>query len=631
MSEVSNRRFVHFDGTKQEFIDGGYPDQYQESIVFINGDGNESNNTIYTHGEYYGQGVIVEGDASNSAILKASGNTATKSYSMAVGKDCTASGSGSHAEGYNTTASGGSSHSEGYQTTASGSYSHAEGYITEATFEGSHAEGYMTDAKSQYGHAEGVLSLTTASGAHAEGGYLSNDIYTKGGTASGLGSHAEGENTISSGKTSHAEGNATISSAWSSHAEGKSTKSTAVASHSEGENTQANGRGSHAEGYATKAIKNFSHTEGYGCTVNDSSIDVIFDSSASKGYYAHAEGNGCLSIGIGSHTEGGQCTASGNYSHAEGYLTISSGLYSHAGGHNTETKSEGSFAHGLSLITSKKYEFSCGKYNNSNSVIFSVGLGTSDDNRYNIFDIKYDGSKINAYTDFDAKSNLNVEGDLVVKGHTKLGNNSSVDKTTITGEVNLDGVLYANKDLYVGKENTSDRVLKVYGGITTTRDVSVNGDLFVSERICTQTYDINTMYLCNGRGVILSDDDTNGYVYKVSPNTITNFIDMSNSGNTLVRFILANNGVKNEQIIRIKIENVIPSSYVFEIVFSYDDGSPFAINNGLCYSCSKYADNSISLDIDNDVSYMLNTVYDGYYEFNILNGSILVTKIGNVL
>ena len=89
MSEVSNRRFVHFDGTKQEFIDGGYPDQYQESIVFINEDGNESNSTIYTHGEYYGQGVIVEGDASNSAVLKGEydghKNKALSPSSIAIG------------------------------------------------------------------------------------------------------------------------------------------------------------------------------------------------------------------------------------------------------------------------------------------------------------------------------------------------------------------------------------------------------------------------------------------------------------------------------------------------------------------------------------------------------------------
>ena len=55
MSDVSNKRFVHFDGTKQEFIDGGYDKIYPESVVFINGDGDENNNIIYTHGEYYAE------------------------------------------------------------------------------------------------------------------------------------------------------------------------------------------------------------------------------------------------------------------------------------------------------------------------------------------------------------------------------------------------------------------------------------------------------------------------------------------------------------------------------------------------------------------------------------------------
>ena len=88
MSEVSNRRFVHFDGTKDEFIDGGYPETYKESVVFINGDGNESDNTIYTHGEYYGQGVIVEGDASNSAIRTNINAMALSEKSISLGSSC---------------------------------------------------------------------------------------------------------------------------------------------------------------------------------------------------------------------------------------------------------------------------------------------------------------------------------------------------------------------------------------------------------------------------------------------------------------------------------------------------------------------------------------------------------------
>ena len=705
MSEVSNRRFVHFEGTKQEFIDGGYPDIYQESIVFINADGDNNSNTIYTHGEYYGQGgVIIKGSAKNSAVLKDSSNSATGTYSMALGFGCEAAASGAHAEGYCTHATAGTSHSEGYETYATGAYSHAEGFMTEATHEGAHAEGYMTDAKSQYGHTEGVLSITTASGAHAEGGYITGDQYVKGGTSSGLGAHAEGENTTASGKSSHAEGNSTTASAWSSHAEGKSTKSSNVASHSEGESTEAKGRGAHAEGYATKANSNFSHTEGYGCVTNGSAVTVISDASAGTGYYAHAEGNGCLSIGMASHSEGyltkaigvashaegsnttasgsyshaegsddtvadgyashaegasttasgsyshaegydttasgpyshaegNHTTASASYSHAEGYDTTASGSYSHAGGCSSQAVAEGSFSHGWYLTTSKKYEFACGKYNNSKSVIFSVGIGTSNDDRRNVFEIKYDGNNINANANFNVTGNAVVDTDLTVKGNTKLGNNASSDTTTIVGQVTLDGVLYANKDIYVGKENTSDRVLKIYGGLTTTRNVEVNGSLVTSGTIMGPGYEINTLKYCNGSGVSEIGSTDNHKIYTISANTITQPINVTGEVYDVTFNLLGGTtNIKNEQIIRISFDGLTTSvAQTFYINFKYSDGSPMYCDESICASVSFSDDKTLEMEIDNDSAYYINRNYEGYYEFNMLNGSLLVTKIGKLI
>ncbi len=57
MSEVSNRRFVHFSGTKQDFIDSGYPEQYYNSIVFIEGE--DDDRSIYTHGNIWGDNPII--------------------------------------------------------------------------------------------------------------------------------------------------------------------------------------------------------------------------------------------------------------------------------------------------------------------------------------------------------------------------------------------------------------------------------------------------------------------------------------------------------------------------------------------------------------------------------------------
>ena len=127
MSEVSNKRFVHFDGTKQEFIKGGYDKIYPESVVFINGDGDENNSMIYTHGEYYGKSVIVEGDASTSAELKNSDNVSVGAYSFAEGVSVYTIGYASHAEGGYTTASGDYSHVSGYGTLADNMYEFACG------------------------------------------------------------------------------------------------------------------------------------------------------------------------------------------------------------------------------------------------------------------------------------------------------------------------------------------------------------------------------------------------------------------------------------------------------------------------------------------------------------------------
>ena len=127
MSEVSNRRFVHFDGTKQEFIDGGYDKIYPESVVFINGGGDENNSMIYTHGEYYGKSIIVEGDVSTSAELRDSDNVSVGAYSFAEGISVNTIGYASHAEGCCTTTNGDYSHASGYHTLTNNKYEFACG------------------------------------------------------------------------------------------------------------------------------------------------------------------------------------------------------------------------------------------------------------------------------------------------------------------------------------------------------------------------------------------------------------------------------------------------------------------------------------------------------------------------
>ena len=111
-------------------------------------------------------------------------------------------------------------------------------------------------------------------------------------TASGLYSHAEGNNTRAIGQASHAEGSFTLASGLYAHAEGESTVALGVQSHTEGVSTQTVGSYSHAEGSGTTATGNASHAEG--------------QQAQAIGDYSHAEGNNTQAIGQASHAEGFQ-------------------------------------------------------------------------------------------------------------------------------------------------------------------------------------------------------------------------------------------------------------------------------------------------------------------------------------
>ena len=237
---------------------------------------------------------------------------------------------------------------EGYHVNvASGSASHAEGGYTRAVGDYSHAEGGYTRAEGAYSHAEGCHTRAEGDYSHAEG---------SGTTASGTSSHAEGSGTTASGDYSHAEGSNTTASGRYSHSEGCNTTAIGSASHVEGYNTSAFGSYSHAEGDNTTASGNNSHSEGY--------------RSNASGAYAHAEGGYTRAVGDYSHTEGASTYASGNYSHAEGASTNALSYCEHAEG-----------------IYNKSYD----SEDVSVRVIHSVGIGSSDDDRKNAHEIKFNG------------------------------------------------------------------------------------------------------------------------------------------------------------------------------------------------------------------------------------------------
>ena len=182
--------------------------------------------------------------------------------------------------------------------------------------------------------------------------------------AKGGHSHAEGQETAADGDSSHAEGFRTVAGGLESHAEGSGTEAYGQCGHAEGARTRANQYG-HAEGVETHAQGDTSHAEGL--------------LTEATGPFSHAEGKSTTASGDPSHAEGYNTEASGAASHAEGRYTEASGNYSHAEGDGTKATNPS--------------EHACGRYNVSGggTTIFSIGIGTSDDDRKNAFEVHGDG------------------------------------------------------------------------------------------------------------------------------------------------------------------------------------------------------------------------------------------------
>lgn len=285
-----------------------------------------------------GQGSIACGYNNRATNGKATAfgfnNHAYGKFSFAEGRDNEA-GYAAHAEGRGTKADGEESHAEGLNTTASGKHSHAEGDITEATGVNAHAEGYLSKASGNSSHAEGGNWVKGATGA----------ARINGGTAEGAGSHAEGGKTTAIADYSHAEGYRSVSSGPNSHSEGQLTR-----------------------------------------TGGEDADRPTGNPGTVSGQNAHAEGAVTFAQGAGSHAEGGNTWASGNYSHAEGWQTRThpTANNSHAEGFYTEVYNRGEHASG-------QYNVSVKSSDKSKATQFSIGIGTSNTNRKNAFEVRQNG------------------------------------------------------------------------------------------------------------------------------------------------------------------------------------------------------------------------------------------------
>lgn len=328
-----------------------------------------------------------DGTYQTSGIYTAT-NTTSGTCSVAEGNSTTASGGNSHAEGSGTIASGGNSHAEGGATIASGLSSHAEGDSTVASGSHSHAEGSGPEALGVASHAEGYETTASGENSHAEGADT---------VSSGLASHAEGYGPTASGDCSHAEGEATIASGQASHAEGSDTTADGNVAHAEGAHTIAWGDGSHAEGsgFAIKSTFTISGSAGIMGYVSSQDHGLVVGSviKYNNRYATVVEVTNSTHFTL-DHTLDSDAALTNVY--IDIITGISYGNCSHVENRENIAVGASSHAEGLHTIANNDNEHACGKYNLStpNQTLFSIGNGTSDSDRRNVFEVTQDGSVI---------------------------------------------------------------------------------------------------------------------------------------------------------------------------------------------------------------------------------------------
>ena len=376
------------------------------------------------------------GESEYSAVLKGSNNTVTGRYSAAIGYGNIVNNDSSVAFGYNNKVkanccfsdgsnnevSGENSHASGRECIVEGHESHAEGNYTKVYGHCSHGEGTSCRVLGDNSHVEGHSSVVYGHVGHAEGQYCAagdlDQIEKPSSERTDAACHAEGIRTTAKEMASHSEGIDTHSMGVASHAEGRGSYTSGDASHAEGLNTKSGVKGFYFKGIDIKNKKIYLSTtkpdtiKTSGFSSSDfENIDFPYDIEADM--LSIINGNiyyDCLkvtqiknksviyveSLPFTSVAEFNELFKNSNYTifclskyklgavsvtfgcHSEGYETRSFGLGSHSDGYNTIAKNVGEHASGI--------------YNVSNGdTQFSIGVGTSEDDRKNAFEVKQNG------------------------------------------------------------------------------------------------------------------------------------------------------------------------------------------------------------------------------------------------
>lgn len=230
-----------------------------------------------------------------------------------------------------------------------------------------------------------------------------SETYTQ--RAIGVGSFAQGANSVASGKYSHAEGHGDYSnkvkftSTTGSQGNLWYVSSTALPNYlrtgcivCKNPNEDTVFYEVTAINTATKSVK-FKNGSQVGIELPSSylNVDLTYFYLAAVGEGSHAEGNS-VAIGNYSHAEGQYCRALKDYSHAEGLGTVTNALFQHATGKFNTEIFQGAFV---------------------------VGVGGDPGSRVDGFTVDWNGNGVfkGKATSHGWYYNINNDDDLITKGY----------------------------------------------------------------------------------------------------------------------------------------------------------------------------------------------------------------------
>lgn len=442
----------------------------------------------------------------NNGVYSNQGNTATGTFSFAIGRETSASGSSAVSLNYQTAATGNASLAIGSSTQSIGENSFAGGLSTQSTGYSSAALGRETVASGNHSLSIGQGTNSHAFNSVALGQYnsVSNnadpDTYLTTNTAFVIGNgtadnarsnafkvmfsgdtyvsgslYLEGSAITSTSAELNILDGVTATTAELNLLDGVSTigdgilasvtengntgvrlSTSDAANHGDiGNNavdlsnssfasttTGATGYGSTAMGFATTASGAASTVMGFESIASGLRSAAMGFRAYANGDYSTAIGEYTLATGGHSTAMGSNATASGDYSTAMGWSTTASGVYSTAMGRDTTASGETATATGQFTSASGKFSLSSGLYSNASGTT-SVALGNNTiADGYGTLATGYFNTA-NANPQADSFDQSNT---AFVIGNGTFENRSNAFKVLFDGTTTIAGDLSINSD-----------------------------------------------------------------------------------------------------------------------------------------------------------------------------------------